>query len=71
MVAPYVTTSILSQMIEVSEFQKIKGADMVPTVTCETDETVEPIAPSIDRFMSETIKKQVRICEAPKAETPK
>lgn len=71
MIAPYVTTGILSQIVEVSEFQKIKGADMVPTVTCEAEETIEPIAPRMDRFMSEQIRKEVRICEPRKAPTPK
>jgi hypothetical protein len=71
MVAPYVTTGILSQIVEVSEYQKIKGADLVPTVTSEAEETIEPIAPRMDRHMSEQIRKEVRICEPQKPATPK
>jgi hypothetical protein len=55
--------------VEVSEFQKIKGADMVPTVTHEEAETIEPKPPRVDRFMSEQIRKEVR--EPQKPPTPK
>jgi hypothetical protein len=38
---------------------------LIPTVICERDETVEPLAPSMDRFMAENMKKQMRVQPEP------
>ncbi len=38
---------------------------MIPTVICERDETVEPLAPFMDRFMTENMKKQMRVQPEP------
>lgn len=58
---PYVTQGILGQIAEISEYQKIQSADMIPTVINVSDETIEPITAPVDSYISDYIRKETRI----------